>query len=166
MLVSAFERTETVLVRADWTDETAWASIVKAVNTPVDVGGRGDRDEFATPDHVVLEDAGFEGAAADTLAAAIAALGHEGGYVLLADHVAMSEAAAGEEITLLYIDLGVRDAEHAELFDSDNGRSFRCAVREVAAIEMNLSIANMDFSEFANYADDRGGVFRGFAPGD
>lgn len=51
----------------------------------------------------------------------------------------------------------------AEDFGSFLGRSFRCAVPEIASIEANLSIANMDF---ADYADERGGVFRGFDAGD
>lgn len=144
----------------------AWQSIARALSTAVDVVGHGDQDDFATPDHVVLDSTVFDGATADALAVAIADAGHAGGYVLLVDDIAVSEAAAGDEITLLYVDLGVRDAEIAELLDSYNGRSFRCVVGEVAAIEINLSIANMDFSEFANYADDHGGVFRGFAPGD
>jgi len=42
------------------------------------------------------------------------------------------------------------------------GRELRCEVGEVASIEVNLSIANMDFDEFADSAD-ADGVFRGFS---
>jgi len=41
------------------------------------------------------------------------------------------------------------------------GRAFRCVVTEVASIEVNLSIANMDFHEFADSVGEDG-VFRGF----
>ena len=41
------------------------------------------------------------------------------------------------------------------------GRAFRAIPSEVEPIVANLAIANMDFSEFADYADEDG-VFRGF----
>jgi hypothetical protein len=41
------------------------------------------------------------------------------------------------------------------------GGEFRALPSEVQAIENNLSIANMDFGDFASTVDG-GGVFRGF----
>jgi hypothetical protein len=63
--------------------------------------------------------------------------------------------------SVVYVDLSVTEEDEAE-FGDEYGRSFRCVVGEIAAIESNLSIANMDFTEFADYADSHGGVFRGF----
>lgn len=48
-----------------------------------------------------------------------------------------------------------------DLSEEETSRSFRALPREVAAIEANLSIANMDFFEFGDNADDDG-VFRGY----
>jgi hypothetical protein len=59
-----------------------------------------------------------------------------------------------------YVDLSVAP-EDAEEFGWVYGREFRCEVGEVASIEANLSIANMDFEEFADGVEDDG-VFRGF----
>jgi hypothetical protein len=42
-----------------------------------------------------------------------------------------------------------------------SGREFRTIPSKIQGIENNLSIANMDFEEFANTVDERG-VFRGF----
>jgi len=42
-----------------------------------------------------------------------------------------------------------------------SGREFRAVPSQIQAIENNLSIANMDFEEFAESADESG-VFRGF----
>ena len=39
--------------------------------------------------------------------------------------------------------------------------NFRCVVPEVPSIEVNLSLGNMDFHEFADNTDSDG-VFRGF----
>jgi hypothetical protein len=85
------------------------------------------------------------------------------GYVLLADHRTMREAAAGGEVTVVYMDLSVAP-EDAEEFGWVYGREIRCVVGEVASIESNLSIDNMDFAEFADSAD-ADGVFRGFPEG-
>ena len=43
----------------------------------------------------------------------------------------------------------------------ERGRGFRAIPSTIQSIENNLSIANMDFFEFAN-AVDEDGVFRGF----
>ena len=45
----------------------------------------------------------------------------------------------------------------------ERGREFRAAPTPVHSIENNLSIANMDFHEFADAVGDDG-VFRGFRP--
>ena len=47
-----------------------------------------------------------------------------------------------------------------DLFE-DHGRTFRVIPHEMWSVENNLSIGNMDFSEFADAVDDDG-VFRGF----
>ena len=67
--------------------------------------------------------------------------------MLLADTASMNNI---DDITVVYVDL----------YD-DPGRSFRCAASEIAFIESNLSIANMDFEEFADSVDGDG-VYRGF----
>jgi hypothetical protein len=42
----------------------------------------------------------------------------------------------------------------------ERGRQFRAVAAQIAPIDNNLSIANMDFEEFAELVDDLG-VFRG-----
>jgi hypothetical protein len=61
-------------------------------------------------------------------------------------------------------DLTIRSPEHPILvvdLGREPGREFRAAPAAVQSIENNLSIANMDFAEFAD-AVDEDGVFRGF----
>jgi hypothetical protein len=57
--------------------------------------------------------------------------------------------AASPKLPLLVIDLD----------DEDASAPFRCLPKEVVSIESNLSIANMDFFEFADSAD-ADGVYR------
>ncbi len=64
--------------------------------------------------------------------------------------VADSVAISPPDYPLLVIDLS-----------EERGRQFRAMAREVCSIDNNLSIANMDFIDFANEMD-KGGVFRGF----
>ena len=58
----------------------------------------------------------------------------------------------------------ITDREHAVLvidLEDKPGRTFRVIPREAWSVENNLSIANMDFSEFVA-ACGKDGVFRGF----
>jgi len=66
--------------------------------------------------------------------------------MFMIDHIALSQP----DYPILVVDL------YTEL-----GRTFRVIPAEMWGIENNLSIANMDFEEFAD-AVDSDGVFRGF----
>jgi hypothetical protein len=68
------------------------------------------------------------------------------GFVIGADDTSMAHV----EHPLLVVDLGV-----------EPGREFRAVPAAVQAIENNLSIANVDFAEFAECVD-ADGVFRSF----
>jgi len=151
------------LVRTDFSDDAAWGRVAQAVTAPADFGigidpeVPGD-DGLYRPNVGVVDDREFEGATGRALAEA--ASGELLGYVLLADDRSMREAVAGGELSVVYVDLSVTP-EDAEEFGWLYGREFRCEVGEVASIEANLSIAIMDFEEFAEGVEDDG-VFRGF----
>jgi hypothetical protein len=126
----------TPLVRTDFSVDAAWLRTVAAVRAP----GLENYEPTITP----VEDRGFENLDADALAAAYDDCV---GYVLLADRTTMTTR---NDPTVVYVDM----------YD-EPGRAFRCAVPEVAAIEVNLSIANVDFEEFTDAAG-ADGVYRGF----
>jgi len=67
-------------------------------------------------------------------------------FLIVADRLTMTQP----EHPLLVMDL-----------NREPGREFRALPSQIQSIENNLSIANMDFAEFAN-AVDADGVFRGF----
>ena len=142
------------LLRTNFTDDAAWRRVVTAVTAEVhgpDFGGT------YTPNIQPIENQAFEGATGESLAAQ--ANDKTYGYVILADARSMRESAGGE-LTVRLVDLSVAP-EDAEEFGWLLGREFRSVVTEVASIEANLSIANMDFDEFAD-AVEEDGVFRGF----
>jgi hypothetical protein len=64
--------------------------------------------------------------------------------------VADRAAAISPEFAILAVDLV-----------ESRGRSFRAIPSKIQSIENNLSLANMDFEEFAESAD-QDGIFRGF----
>jgi len=166
-LAAILDDDTTALIRTDRTDDAAWAAILEAISTPVDVTEDGDPDGFFVPDITPLDSPAFEGATGETLASAIGAAGNApSGYVLLADSQSMAEAGAGVDPTLVYVDLSYPDPDDADGFNTFMGRSFRCPIPEIAGIDVNLSLANMDFSEFADHADEHGGVFRNFTAED
>ena len=126
-----------LLLRADFSDESAWQSICVAVQEPV-----GDFRAYVE----CVSDRAFEG----VTPAEIPALVPEGSYrsfVFLVDRIAIASA----EQLILVVDLR-----------REPGRSFRVVPRAAWSVENNLSIANMDFSDFADSVDANG-VFRGFS---
>jgi hypothetical protein len=126
-----------LLLRTSFSDDTAWQALCAAMRQP------------STPDGFVanlevLSDADFAGATVEQL---IAASGdHRHRFIFVADQQAFSSA----DHDVLVIDL--RDQP---------GRTLRVIPSEAWGIENNLSIANMDFEEFAD-AVGADGVFRGF----
>ena len=164
-LAGAFADEATPLFRTDFSDDAAWHQVVTLVSRPVDFEHPDDPDpgeDGYAPYVAPIEDQSLEGVTPAALAETAMAADLMQGYALLADARSMQEAAAGGEVTVVYVDLSPYAAEDAELFHTFPGNAFRCVVTEIASIEANLSIANMDFSEFAdNVASD--GVFRGFS---
>lgn len=160
----AFESDSTPIIRTDFADDRAWQTVALEISKPVDFENPDNPDpgdDGYAPNVMLIEDRAFQGVTGAALGQAFEPSDEAFGYALLADGRSMAEAVAGGEITLDYVDLSISDPEDAELFNSFMGRTFRCVVPEVASIEVNLSIANMDFSDFADHTD-ADGVFRGF----
>jgi hypothetical protein len=127
---------DALVLRTDFSNESAWASICAAITQPV--------GEFrAYVDFV--SDPEYDGLIPDQLAR----LMPEDGYLAFAfiiDQVALTHP----EHPILVVDLC-----------DEPGRTFRVIPSQICSVENNLSIANMDFEEFAEEVGDDG-IFRGF----
>ena len=124
------------VLRADFSDERVWQMICAAIQKPI---GRAR----AYVDFV--NDPAYEGIAAKQVLSLIPQdMSHT--FIFIVDHFAMSH----QEHPILVMDL----------FD-EPGRTFRAIPSKICSIENNLSIANMDFTNFAD-ATDKEGIFRGF----
>jgi hypothetical protein len=128
-----------LVLRTDFSDDAAWDAVcaASAAQTP----------EGFMAALSFVSDPAFAGMTAEQ-AAALPSESYRT-FLFLADHVTVTDP----EMPLIAVDL------HRE-----RGRWFRVVPGRMAAVENNLSLANMDFRDFAGAADPDG-VFRGF-PGE
>jgi hypothetical protein len=138
------------LVRTYFGNDAIWDRLVRILREPVDALHRGAA-EGVPPNLAPISDAVNQGATGPDLGAAWLAGAHPMGYVALADAAAMEGALSP---SLVFVDL-----------TREHGREFRCAAGQVAEVEANLSLSNLDFSDFADYAarSSEQQMFRGFA---
>jgi hypothetical protein len=125
---------DTLLIRTDFSDEEAWQALATAVATP-------NEDDFRAYVHVV-DDPAYRDLAPEQ----IAALAPDSLLLFVVDKAALT--SPGRPVLALYL--------------TEDGREHvRVVVEELWSIENNLSLANMDWEEFTEAADEDG-VFRGF----
>jgi Domain of unknown function (DUF6924) len=131
--------TENALVlRTDFSDQAAWEKICAIIREPVS-----DLQFLANVEFV--NDMEHAGITKNQLLELISN-NYNHTFIIVVDQTTISDP----EHPLLIIDLYER-----------SGRDFRALPSQIQGIENNLSIANMDFEEFAE-AVDEDGVFRGF----
>ncbi|MEW6302023.1 MAG: hypothetical protein AB1705_01035 [Verrucomicrobiota bacterium] len=124
-----------LLIRTDFTDQSAWENLIATVSEP--------EDPF-TFNMEIVDDRAHSGATVEQLMESLPE-DYPHSFMVVADNVAISQS----DYPLLVVDLL-----------EDRGRQFRAVAAQIASIDSNLSIANMGFDEFAELVDDSG-VFRG-----
>ena len=128
------------VIRTDFEDDAAWKVVCNLIRRPVNDAGQ---EFYAYVDFV--ENPIFRSRSEKELLEMVPPqYGHS--FLFIIDRV----ATKGPEYPILVMDLRVQP-----------GRTFRVIPSEVQDVENNLSIANMDFGEFADNVD-QDGVFRGF----
>jgi hypothetical protein len=125
-----------LVLRADFSDEAAWKAICSAIQEPV--------GEFRAYVECVSDKA-FDGVTPAEIPSLLPS-GWNHSFVFLVDRIALASA----EKSILVVDLYGQPAQ-----------AFRVIPREAWSVENNLNIANMDFTEFSENVDSDG-VFRGF----
>ena len=93
----------------------------------------------------LLDDSEFENLSPEDLLARLPS-DHPHSFLLVVDNTAISHPEFPVLVVALY---------------ADRGRTFRAIPSQIQGIENNLSIANMDFFEFADNVNEDG-IFRGF----
>jgi hypothetical protein len=130
------------VVRTAFGDDGSWSGLVAALGEPG--GADGFLGNFSP-----VDDVRFDGLSADDIVVDLDDEYRAAKRILL---VFDRETEASALSPLLAVDLG------------DGGRHARFRVTPQAAhtFEMNIAVANMDFSEYARWADDHGGLHSGF----
>ncbi|MCF8611764.1 hypothetical protein L5G28_16580 [Gordonia sp. HY285] len=139
-----------LLVRTHFSNDERWREVALAALKPVPSSF--DDDSTFQAGLTCIDHPHNDGLTVDDL---LTRIGEENPpyYAFIADATTMS----GPEMAILVIDCGRTD------FDHEPGRTFRVIPEKMQSVENNLSIANMDFRDFADAVDDDG-VFRGFPP--
>ncbi len=130
------ETQEAAVLRTDFSDQSAWEEIRAEIAKLVE-------GFLAYVEYV--DDIAHQDLTTEQLLQVVPQ-GYPHTFIILVDHTAIADP----EHPLLIVDL----------YD-EPGREFRAIPSQIQGIENNLSIANMDFAEFADNVDPDG-VFRGF----
>lgn len=126
-----------LVLRTDFSNEAAWRSLCKTLQDP--------DDEFS-PELEFVSDRAFDGLAAADLPSSLSEPSPHT-FAFIVDRTALTRA--GNPVLII------------DLHDKP-GRTFRVTAAALGGVANNLSIANMDFDEFAK-AVDKDGIFRGFS---
>ena len=126
---------DSLVLRTHFSNEAVWKGLCEAIVAPM--------GEFRAYVEFV-SDAEYEAAPIDAL---LKLVPPNRSFMFVVDRLAIESP----EHPVLVVDL-----------IGEPGRSFRVVPQEMWSVENNLSLANMDFEEFADAVDDDG-VFRGFA---
>jgi hypothetical protein len=126
-----------LVLRTDFSDDAAWDGVCAAIQEPNEDGFKAYVDCISDRTHA--------GLTVEQLIT-LAPKGGDHVFAFIVDRVTV----ANPERPVLVIDLY-----------TEPGRSFRVIPREMWGVENNLSLANMDYNEFADSVDPDG-VFRGF----
>jgi hypothetical protein len=127
-----------LVIRTDFSNHEAWEAIGAAI-LQITEEGFGAHVEF-------VDDVAYRGATKEQLLDLVPEGDERPFFLMIVDAVTVGSP----EHPVLVVDLW-----------HEPGREFRAAPAAVQAIENNLSIANIDFAEFAD-AVDGDGIFRGF----
>jgi len=128
---------QALLLRTDYSDHAAWAELQRLVEAPYEDGFRAYLTFVDAPE--------LGGKGLEELMTLVEGSGYRSFFF-----VADSEAIAGADHSVLVVDLV-----------DQRGRNFRVIPSQMWSVENNLSLANMDFSDFAE-STDPDGVYRGF----
>ncbi|WP_406502351.1 DUF6924 domain-containing protein [Streptomyces sp. NBC_01602] len=144
-----------LIIRTDYNDEVAWQAVATGLTQPW-----GENSELEAHVHLI-DDPAWADATPDEVLTAVRR-DENLSVVFVADLVTMHSA----DCALRACDVWAEDEDfdpmyYQELIDSPPPREFRTAPAAVHDVHANLSIANVDFEEFAEGASaDPEGVLR------
>ncbi|MBM7436794.1 hypothetical protein [Streptomyces sp. HB132] len=145
---------DSLLIRTDYSDQSAWEALHTAITTP-------NRDGFLANVHIV-DDPDYSDLTTEQVLALALASGNSGSLLIVADTTSLF----APEMPLLAVPPSDEDDEDDEDYEDDEDAEqehgeLRVTAAELWSIENNIDLGNMDWEDFVNAAGDDG-VFRGF----
>ncbi|MBB4634277.1 DUF6924 domain-containing protein [Longimicrobium terrae] len=128
---------DSLVVRTDFSNAAAWDAIRSAIDEPA-----GEFKAYVE----WISDPGYDGLTPEQLRP-FAPAGSGINYLFIVDQITITHP----EHPVLVLDLS-----------AEPGRTFRVVPSALADVENNLSIANMEFADFADSVEPDG-IFRGFS---
>ena len=129
------------VLRTDFSDQIKWETVCRAILKPIRYLFIKFKANVAFMDDIAYQNASIK------KIMAITSKHYDHSFIIVADKQTMTTP----DSLVLVVDL----------WDTP-GRTFRTTPDQIQGIENNLSLANMDFFEFADHVDEDG-VFRGFS---
>ncbi|MBD0737262.1 hypothetical protein BGM09_28875 [Streptomyces sp. CBMA29] len=160
LVISEHDEFAALVIRTDFSNEGAWQAIVTALAQPW-----GYNSELESRTHII-DEPDWAGAASEAVIDALEGV-DEVPVIFIADAVTMTSPHQA----LLAIDRSPEEdfldpIYDREIIDSPSPRELRSTPAGVHAIHANLTLANMDFSDYAEAAaEDPTGVFHDFKDG-
>lgn len=148
---------QSILVRTDFSDDDAWHALVRDAQAIHRHPGGYDMQAVLTP----VDDRRFENRTIEELLV----LDVDSHYLFVADSMTIQNP----QHPILVLDMvddeesDDEDVDDEDVDDEDMAervRSFRVTPESLPSVENNLSIANLDFTDFADHLDSDG-VYRG-----
>lgn len=130
------ESTNALVLRTDFSDDDTWESLCAAIEAP-----QGDFRAYVD----CVSDERFDQINVEELLELHRRSNYRS-YLFVVDHTTLTDP----DRPILVVDLLI-----------EPGRRFRVVPSEMWSVENNLSLANLDFADFADSADNDG-IFRGF----
>lgn len=130
------------ILRVDFSNDALWAQLGAEITSPTDEGFLADVEFVEDRALTGLDESAIVGALPRSFPD-----DYEHPIIFVADQVTMT----APDHPLLVVDL----------HEAGAAAPFRSTPRQVQAIENNLTIANLDYADFANSVDPDG-IFRGF----
>lgn len=128
---------QALLLRTDYSDPAAWAELQRLVEAPYEDGFRA----YLT----FVDEPQIANKSLDELMTLVETAGYRS-FFFVADR----DAIMGPDHAVIAVDLV-----------DQRGRNFRVIPSQMWSVENNLSLANLDFSDFVE-STDADGVYRGF----
>ena len=146
---------QSILVRTDFSDDDAWHALVRDAQAIHRHPGGYDMQAVLTP----VDDRRFENRTIEELLV----LNVDSHYLFVADSMTIQNPQHPILVLDMVDDEESDDEDDEDVDDEDMAervRSFRVTPESLPSVENNLSIANLDFADFADHLDSDG-VYRG-----